>query len=134
MKKHSLREVRESRRRSQVEVAAAMGVSQSAVSKIERRGDVSVSALASFVSALGGRLDIAAQFPDARVPLDLAREALPVVYGRSAPVRKVAERESFVMPEDWAAEVLRIRSLPPEARMEEVANFTEFFAEATRRA
>jgi hypothetical protein len=68
------------------------------------------------VRALGGELEVSARFADGVVPL-----------------RKVAERPAFVMPEDWAAEVIRIRSLPPAARMEEVANLTGFFAEVKRR-
>lgn len=133
MNRLSLRQLRESRLRSQVEVAEAMGVSQPAVSKLERRSDVSVGSLASYVAALGGRLELAVRFPDSTESLDQGPKAPSPANHVAAPPRRVAEPDRFVMPDDWAAEVLRIRSLPPDVRMEEVANLTEFFAEATRR-
>jgi hypothetical protein len=111
-----------------------MRLSQSAVSKLERRGDPAVSALQEYVASLGGTLEVVARFPDAAVQLELVA---PVerrdLYAQRAPMRRVAERPPFVMPPDWAAEVIRIRRLPPEARMEELANFAEFYAEAKRR-
>ena len=120
-----------------------MRISQPAVSKLERRADISVVALRDYIAALGGELEVSARFPDGVVTLEVGRpargaELVPRAsrvsrYAQRAPLRKVAERPAFVMPEDWAAEVIRIRSLPPEARMEEVANFSEFYAEATRR-
>lgn len=109
-------------------MAAAMGVSQSAISKIERRPDLSVGVLRDYVRALGGELEVSARFADRVVPL----AANETSYTQRSPLRKVAERPAFVMPEDWAAEVIRIRSLSPAARMEEVANLTGFFAEAKR--
>ena len=144
MKSTSPRHLREARGHSQVGVAAAMRISQPAVSKLERRADISVGALRAYIAAIGGALEVSARFPDGVVPLAVGwptRGAVPVPlasrdtrYTQRAPLRKVAERPAFVMPEDWAAEVVRIRSLPPDARMEEVANLTEFFAEARRRA
>ena len=144
MKGTSPKHLREARGHSQVGVAAAMRISQPAVSKLERRADISVVALGAYIAALGGELDVSARFPDGVVPLAVGRaarssEVVPLAsreirYAQRAPLRKVAERPAFVMPDDWAAEVVRIRSLPPDARMEEVANFAEFYAEAKRRA
>jgi transcriptional regulator with XRE-family HTH domain len=115
-------------------IAEAMRLSQSAVSKLERRSDPTVSALQQYVASLGATLEVVARFPDATVRLELAAPAeRPVLYSQGAPLRRVAERPAFVMPPDWSAEVVRIRSLPPEVRLEEIANITEFFAEATRR-
>lgn len=110
-------------------VAAALGVSQSAISKIERRDDVSVTALRDYIAALGGEVDIVARFPDGAVPITVSATR----YSQRAPLRKVAERPAFVMPEDWAVEVVRIRAMPPDARMEEVANLSRFYAGAKRR-
>jgi hypothetical protein len=114
-----------------------MRISQPAVSKLERRADVSVSALRDYVAALGGELELSARFPDGVVRLAVGGPALR--YAERAPVRKVAERRAawgsglpFEMPEDWAAEVIRIRAMEPEDRMQEVTNFTKFFAEAKR--
>jgi transcriptional regulator with XRE-family HTH domain len=59
----NLREIRESLVLSQEHVAQALGVEQSAVSKMERRADVYVSNLRKYLRALGGTLEIIARFP-----------------------------------------------------------------------
>jgi transcriptional regulator with XRE-family HTH domain len=143
MKRISLKQLRESRGHSQVGVAAAMGISQPAVSKLERRTDISIVALGDYIAALGGALEVTARFADGSVSLAVGLEAgsnevvqlasREARYAQRAPSRKVAERTGFVMPEDWTAEVARIRAMPPDARMEEVANFSEFYAAASRR-
>jgi DNA-binding XRE family transcriptional regulator len=61
-----LAEVRKRQNATQVEVAAAMGVSQARVSKIEK-GELErseVETLAAYVRALGGKLKIIADFGD----------------------------------------------------------------------
>ena len=61
-----LAEVRKRQNATQVEVAAAMGVSQARVSRIEK-GQLErseVETLAAYVRALGGRLKIIADFGD----------------------------------------------------------------------
>jgi hypothetical protein len=60
----TLREVREAVKRTQVEVAAAMGTSQDRVSKLEHSGDARVSTLRRHVRALGGALRLMVEFPD----------------------------------------------------------------------
>ncbi len=60
----TLKEVREAVRRTQVEVAAAMGSSQDRVSKLERSDDALVSTLRKHVKALGGELRLMVEFPD----------------------------------------------------------------------
>ena len=59
-----LEELRRARQMTQVELAQTLGVNQGEVSKIEHRTDVYLSTLASYVEALGGRLEIRAVFPD----------------------------------------------------------------------
>lgn len=49
---------------SQVDLAAELGISQSAVSQLERGDDVKVSTLRSYVHGLGARLQIIAVFDD----------------------------------------------------------------------
>lgn len=61
-----LAEIRKRQHATQVEVAAAMGVSQARVSKIEK-GQLEkseVETLAAYVRALGGKLKIVADFGD----------------------------------------------------------------------
>lgn len=67
MKEMPLHRLREARRLTQKQMAEAMNIDQSRVSKIERRTDVYVSTLRNFVSALGGELELVARFPDGRV-------------------------------------------------------------------
>ena len=60
----TLRQLREARFQSQQELAGKLGVKQAAVSKLERRTDMYVSTLRSFIEAMGGQLEIVARFPD----------------------------------------------------------------------
>jgi DNA-binding XRE family transcriptional regulator len=59
-----LAQLRAARELTQEHLARALGVKQSAISRMERRADVYVSTLASYVEAMGGRLEIRAVFPD----------------------------------------------------------------------
>src|SRR6266478_2851463 len=59
-----LQKLREARHLTQASLANVMGVSQSEVSKIERRTDVYVSTLGSYVEGMGGRLEVSVIFPD----------------------------------------------------------------------
>ena len=59
-----LASLRRSRGLSQAELARRLGISQSDVSKLERRPDVRLSTLKAVVEAMGGSLRISARFPD----------------------------------------------------------------------
>jgi transcriptional regulator with XRE-family HTH domain len=120
MKHPDLRLLRESRGQSQAAVAKAMRVSQSAVSKLEHRDDVSVAALRDYLAALGGTLEMQARFPEAVVPLQ-ARPA------------RVAERRPAwgdTLPPDWVDEIERVRRLTPEDRLREAASLSALLAAA----
>lgn len=60
----TLQELRKARARSQQTVGEILQINQTAVSKIERRTDMYVSTLRSYIEAMGGELDIIARFPD----------------------------------------------------------------------
>lgn len=61
----TLAEVRRSQGVTQVELAASLGHHrQSQVSRTERQSDLLASTLRSYVEALGGRLELVAEFPD----------------------------------------------------------------------
>ena len=62
-----LDELRQARELTQLQLAEIMGLQESEVSKVEHRPDVSVSALAEYIEALDGRLEIRAVFPDRQV-------------------------------------------------------------------
>ena len=55
---------------TQEEVATRMAISQSNVSRLERRRDMLVSTLRDVVEALGGELHLVAEFPDGSVEID----------------------------------------------------------------
>ncbi len=65
----ALAEIRASRGLTQVDVARVLQTSQASVSKIERRNDLYLSTLRGFVEALGGRLELAAVFPEGRITI-----------------------------------------------------------------
>ena len=49
---------------SQEDLAQLMKKKQAAISRFERRSDMHISTLREFISALGGRLQVIASFPD----------------------------------------------------------------------
>jgi hypothetical protein len=63
----TLRQLREARERSQVEIAEKLHIKQAAVSKLERRTDMYLSTLRSYIEAMGGKLEIIARFPNKAV-------------------------------------------------------------------
>jgi transcriptional regulator with XRE-family HTH domain len=67
----TLRDLRHARRLTQERLAELMGVEQENVSRLERRADLLLSTLSSYVAAMGGRLRLMAEFPD-RNPVAIA--------------------------------------------------------------
>ncbi|MBL8822890.1 MAG: helix-turn-helix transcriptional regulator [Planctomycetia bacterium] len=65
-----LGEVRKLAGKSQREVAAALGIKQPSLSKLESQSDMQISTLRKIVSALGGELDVIARFPKGAVRID----------------------------------------------------------------
>jgi DNA-binding XRE family transcriptional regulator len=59
-----LQKLRSARKLTQQNLAKVLDVNQSEISKIENRTDIYVSTLASYVEAMGGRLEIRAVFPE----------------------------------------------------------------------
>ena len=60
----TLRALRQAHHLTQERVAALLGVEQENVSRIERRADLLLSTLASYVAAMGGKLRLIAEFPN----------------------------------------------------------------------
>ncbi len=65
----SLRELRKSRRVSQVVLARRLRARQPTISKFERQGEMRIGTLRRYIQALGGRLELLARFPDGDTPL-----------------------------------------------------------------
>jgi hypothetical protein len=62
-----LSRLRAARELTQEHLAAILGKDQSAISQLEHRTDMYIRTLADFVKALGGELEIRANFPDGSV-------------------------------------------------------------------
>ncbi len=60
----NLRELRRQRRLTQAHLSKKLKIGQEGVSRIERRQDMNVSTLRSYVEGIGGELWIEARFPD----------------------------------------------------------------------
>ena len=65
-----LPELRRMRNLSQTTIAKLLDISQGDVSKLERRADMYLSTLRSYIEAAGGTLQIVARFPNA-APIEI---------------------------------------------------------------
>jgi hypothetical protein len=78
----TLRDLRRALDRTQVRLARDLGVKQETVSRLEKRSDMLLSTLRSYVEAMGGELDLVAKFPG-RPPIRL--KTLAAVPAQDAP-------------------------------------------------
>jgi DNA-binding XRE family transcriptional regulator len=60
----TLKDMRQAVERTQEELAASLGVGQDTVSRIERQSDMLLSTLRRYVAAMGGKLELVAEFPN----------------------------------------------------------------------
>jgi transcriptional regulator with XRE-family HTH domain len=67
----SLQDLRKAMNRTQVSLAKKLKVGQDTISRVEKRTDMLLSTLRSYVEAMGGDLDLVARFPD-RPPVRLS--------------------------------------------------------------
>ena len=77
----TLRDLRQAVEQTQEDLAVRLGVGQDTISRIERRSDMLLSTLRRYVEAMGGKLELVAEFSDRpRVVIDKltpAREKSP---------------------------------------------------------
>src|SRR6202046_3818445 len=66
----TLHQLREARSLTQVNLAKVLNVNQGAVSKMEKRTDMYLSTLRSYLKAMGAELQIKAIFPDGEVLIE----------------------------------------------------------------
>lgn len=66
----SLRDLRHAHRLTQEDVGESLGIGQEGVSRLEKRTDLLISTLRSYVEAMGGHLRLIAEFPN-RPPVAL---------------------------------------------------------------
>ncbi len=67
----SLRDLREALTLTQQRIADILGIGQDSVSRLEKRSDLLLSTLRSYIEAMGGSLSLIAEFPD-REPISLS--------------------------------------------------------------
>lgn len=70
----ALQELRQARQMSQERLAKVLDTKQANVSRIERRTDMYISTLRSYVEARGGHLDIIASFREGKIRIKLFEE------------------------------------------------------------
>lgn len=87
----ALRHLRQARNLTQQSMAKLLHIDQAGISKIERRSDMLLSTLRSYVEAMGGSFRMLAEFPDGVVEL----ASLGDMLDTSAPARhpKPAHKE-----------------------------------------
>ncbi|MBP9712576.1 MAG: XRE family transcriptional regulator [Sterolibacterium sp.] len=60
----SLKDLRQAVEKTQEDLAAALGVRQDTISRLEQRSDMLLSTLRRYVEGMGGKLELVAQFPN----------------------------------------------------------------------
>ena len=60
----TLKDLRKARELTQARLAEALGIRQATVAQLEKRSDLMISTLRSYVEAMGGRLRLTVEFPD----------------------------------------------------------------------
>ncbi|MBS0349604.1 MAG: helix-turn-helix transcriptional regulator [Proteobacteria bacterium] len=66
----TLRDLRKALDLTQLEMSAKLHIKQEAVSRLERRSDLLLSTLSSYIEAMGGQLSLTVEFPN-RPPMKL---------------------------------------------------------------
>lgn len=66
----TLKDLRQAVEKTQVDLAAALGVGQDTISRIEQRSDMLLSTLKRYVEGMGGKLQLIAEFPN-RPPVEI---------------------------------------------------------------
>jgi transcriptional regulator with XRE-family HTH domain len=70
LKRIGFDKLRQARQQTQVALAERLDIPQTAVSRLERRTDLLLSTLRSYIEGLGGKLELRAVFPDGEFVLD----------------------------------------------------------------
>ena len=60
----TLKDLRQAVQQTQQDLAATLGVGQDTISSLEKRSDMLLSTLRRYVEAMGGTLELVAQFPN----------------------------------------------------------------------
>jgi len=66
----TLQQLRKAKDLTQVQLAETLGIRQATIAQMEKRSDLMLSTLRSYVEAMGGKLRLLVEFPD-RAPVSL---------------------------------------------------------------
>jgi hypothetical protein len=88
----TLRDLRRAFDQTQVRLARQMGVKQETISRLEKRSDMLLSTLRSYVEAMGGELELVARFPDR--PAIRLKTLGDVMEGNELSERKKSQAET----------------------------------------
>ena len=66
----TLQELRKAKQLTQVQLAEVLNIRQASIAQMEKRSDLMLSTLRSYVEAMGGKLSLMVEFPD-RAPVSL---------------------------------------------------------------
>lgn len=102
-----LQGLRNERGITQLALADSLGVGQTALSHQERRDDLKISSLRAYIEALGGKLHVAASFPNSQ-PVSLIGDAKWQIDEPQAESVGGADDEQFCLPS-----ILGPRHFPP---------------------
>ncbi|MDO8954618.1 MAG: helix-turn-helix transcriptional regulator [Gammaproteobacteria bacterium] len=69
-----LQELRQAKNMSQERLAEILDTKQSNISRIEKRTDMYISTLRSYIQAMGGELQITAHFPEGNININQFQE------------------------------------------------------------
>lgn len=67
----TLRDLRKALELTQADISSKLHMNQEAISRLERRSDLLLSTLVSYIKAMGGELNLTAKFPN-RPPVKLS--------------------------------------------------------------
>jgi DNA-binding XRE family transcriptional regulator len=87
----NLREMRRLRKLTQARLSRKLKIGQEGVSRIEKRSDLYLSTLRSYVEGVGGKLSLVVEFPD-RPPIRLAGLGESAAAEPPKPARKKVRR------------------------------------------
>lgn len=60
----TLKDLRQAAQQTQAQMAAALGVRQDTISRLEKRSDMLLSTMRHYVESMGGQLELVAKFPN----------------------------------------------------------------------
>ncbi len=94
----TLKDLRKAAEQTQEDLAAALGVGQDTISRLEKRTDMLLSTLRHYVESMGGKLELVAQFPN-RPPvvidhLGVERSSIPQITSKTTRIRSRSARVS----------------------------------------